>query len=134
MRVITDQAWNDNLRWIRNVLHQQGNLVFEVRDPAREAWTEWTREKTFRRLFVPSRGYVQGWCEVTQVVGNLVSFRWKYLFESDGEELTSDSTIRFRTRGAIESSLIEANYQAARFETLQTGRDERWFLYALWRK
>lgn len=106
-----DEAWTENLRCIRQALRSGGSLVFEVRDPDRKAWLDWTPQMTRQRLLVPEHGYVQGWCEVLQVVGELVSFRWTYLFESDGAEISSDSTIRFRNRDAIEQSVVEAGYE-----------------------
>ena len=39
-----------------------------------------------------------------------MSFRWTYIFESDGEKITSDSTLRFRGRKAIEASLIKTGF------------------------
>ena len=37
-----------------------------------------------------------------------MSFRWTYRFERSGETVTSDSTLRFRTRAEIERSLAAA--------------------------
>ena len=102
---VQDQDWERVLAGIRRVLAPQGHLVFEVRDPARQAWKNWTREKTYQRLFVPDIGWVEGWCQVTNDSHELVSFRWHYAFESDGALLTSDSTLRFRDRAAIEQAL-----------------------------
>jgi len=42
--------------------------------------------------------------------GALVSFRWTYRFASDGQVLTSDSTLPFRERHEIEASLISHGY------------------------
>jgi len=39
------------------------------------------------------------------VEGQLVSFRWTYVFAADGLTLTSDSTLRFRERAEIEAEL-----------------------------
>lgn len=100
-----DQSWEDTLVAIRRTLVPSGHLVFEVRDPSQKAWLEWTREKTYERINVPSLGFIEGWCEITNVSSDLVSFRWTYVFESDGQVLTSDSTLRFRQREAIERSL-----------------------------
>ncbi|WP_327436807.1 hypothetical protein [Amycolatopsis alkalitolerans] len=35
----------------------------------------------------------------------LVTFRWTYRFASDGQVLTSDSTLRFRDRDEVEETL-----------------------------
>ncbi len=107
---VTDHAWEETLTATRRVLAPNGHLVFEVRDPAQKAWLDWTREKTYERINVPGLGSVEGWCEVTNVTNDLVSFRWTYAFESDGQVLTSDSTLRFRERDAIELSLEKTGF------------------------
>ncbi|MGM0924801.1 MAG: class I SAM-dependent methyltransferase, partial [Bacillota bacterium] len=48
---------------------------------------------------------VEGWVDVTNVQDSLVSFRWTYVFESDGAIITSDSTLRFRSLKEITKSL-----------------------------
>lgn len=108
---VTEDAWKNNLIAIRQVLQDGGHLVFEVRDPAQQAWLKWTREQTFQRLDVPNIGFVEGWCDVTDVSDGLVSFRLTYVFEADGQILTSDSTLRFREKEEIIHSLEQAGYQ-----------------------
>ncbi len=107
---ITDESWEENLLAIRKVLQPQGHLVFEVRDPERQAWLAWTPEKTHQRLEIKGIGYVEGWCEVKEVSEELVTFCWTYTFESDGKVLSSDSTLRFRKREDIIESLDNAGY------------------------
>lgn len=107
---LTDQAWEETLIAIHQSLRPKGHFVFEVRDPARKAWLEWNRESTYKRLDIPSIGSIESWCEVTKVAEDFVSFRWTYIFASDGEIITSDSTLRFRDRIAIERSLEKTGY------------------------
>lgn len=107
---LSDENWESTLQGIRRALNPGGHFVFEVRDPSKRAWLEWTPEKTYQRLEVPCVGFVEGWCEVTDVHNELVTFRWTYVFESDGQVITSDSTLRFRDREAIELSLRRAGY------------------------
>jgi len=106
---ITDEDWLNNLSSIRRML-SDGHLVFEVRNPAKKAWLRWTREQTYNRLEIPGTGFVEGWCEVSDVSGELVSFRWTYVFEADGRTLSSDSTLRFRDYGAIVKSLEQSGF------------------------
>ena len=93
---VTDEDWAATLSAVHAALRPGGHLVFETRDPAAEAWREWDREHTFTRADVA--GGVEAWCELTDVDGDLVSFRWTVVFDSDGAVLTSDSTLRFRSR------------------------------------
>ncbi len=108
---LTDESFEKTLKSIQQALNPNGHLVFEVRDPTQQAWLDWTRKKTYQRLDVPGIGFVEGWCDVTEVSNGLVSFRWTYVFESDGKEITSDSTLRFRERSSIEALLDKAGYQ-----------------------
>ena len=107
---VTDESWKETLLGIRRTLCKAGFFVFEVRNPSQKAWLEWTKEKTLQRTYVPQMGYVEAFCEVTDVSKDLVNFRWTYTFESDGATISSDSTLRFRERGTIESSLRENGF------------------------
>jgi SAM-dependent methyltransferase len=108
---LTDEEWAATLDGVHAALRPGGRLVFETRDPARRAWLDWTREHSFSRTDIPGVGVVQSWHEVTEVTGELVSFRSFIVFEADDTVLTSDSTLRFREREAIAASLAAAGYQ-----------------------
>ena len=84
--------------------------VFETRDPSARAWLEWTRDQTGSRVVIPGVGPVETWCDVTSVVGSLVTFRWTHVFASDGAVVTSDSTLRFRSRAEVERSSGAAGF------------------------
>lgn len=42
--------------------------------------------------------------------GPLVTYRWTYVFAADGTVLTSDSVLRFRERGEVETDLTAHGY------------------------
>ncbi|OAI39408.1 methyltransferase type 11 [bacterium SCGC AG-212-C10] len=107
---VDDSEWMATLAGIRKALRDGGHLVFEVRDPAKEAWKSWTRENTYRRLELPHVGAVEGWTDLTDVSAELVSFRHTYVFADDGAVLHSDSTLRFLTRERIEETLRQSGY------------------------
>ncbi len=96
------------LRGIREATRGGGTVAFEARDPEREAWRSWTREDSERRTDIPGVGVVESWVDLLEVSLPLVSFRWTYRFVEAGDELTSDSTLRFRTRSEIEHAVAES--------------------------
>ncbi len=108
--IVDPGMWQLTLRTARESLRPGGRLVFETRDPARRGWEEWNREDSYKVTEIPGTGSVETWVEVTAVQLPLVTFRSTYVFASDGQVLTSDSTLRFREREEIEANLIAQGY------------------------
>jgi len=106
---LTDADWLATLHGVHAALRPRGHLLFETRVPERRAWEEWDRAHTHARADVPGVGGVERWCDLLDVTGDLVSFRWSFAFDADGAVLTSDSTLRFRGREELEASLAEAD-------------------------
>jgi SAM-dependent methyltransferase len=107
---VTDDEWMSTLRASFAALRPGGHLVFEVRDPAREAWRAWNREESHRRVDIAGIGTVETWVELTEVKLPLVAFRWTFVFEADGSALTSESTLRFRSDTQVLESLSDAGF------------------------
>jgi SAM-dependent methyltransferase len=107
---LTDAEWSAVLDAARAALRRGGRLVFETRDPARRAWLEWGRPHSGVKTVVPGIGGLEAWRDVTDVSGELVTFRVTYVFESDGSVLTADSTLRFRSRDEVTDSLTAAGF------------------------
>lgn len=107
---VSDSEWLAVLHAVRAAVRPGGKLVFETRDPARRAWLRWTREHSYQRVDIPGAGWVQSWHELLDVSFPLVTFRSTTIFESDGEELLSQSTLRFRGRDEIAASLSAAGF------------------------
>ncbi len=108
--IIDPQDWEGTLRGVYDTLRPGGHLVFETRDPANRAWHEWNRAVTHKITEVPGVGKVESWGEVIDVSGQLVTFRCTWIFASDGQTLTSDSTLRFRERDEVEAALLAHGY------------------------
>ncbi|NOX31364.1 MAG: class I SAM-dependent methyltransferase, partial [Actinobacteria bacterium] len=102
---VTDSHWLATLRGIGQAVRPGGMVVFETRDPAKRAWERWTEANSRTSIDIPNVGVVESWVDVTDVSLPLVTFRHTYCFEADGAVLTSDSTLRFRDHGEVESSL-----------------------------
>jgi len=108
--IVDPSDWDGTLRGIYNVLRPGGHLVFETRDPARRAWQEWNRAASHKITEIDGVGAVESWVDVINVIGPLITFRWTGVFASDGQVLTSDSTLRFRERAEVEATLVAHGY------------------------
>jgi SAM-dependent methyltransferase len=106
-------AWDSTLRGVYGALRPGGHLVFETRDPAYRAWREWNRADSHSVTEIEGVGLVESWLELTDVSGPLVSFRGTWVFASDGQVLTSDSTLRFRERDEVAEQLLAQGYSLA---------------------
>lgn len=107
---VTDAEWSSMLAAVHAALRPGGRLIFETRDPARRAWEDWTEELTRTTTDIPGVGRVTEWVQVTDVDADLVTFESPNIFESDGEVITSRSTLRFRARADVEASLAAAGF------------------------
>jgi hypothetical protein len=105
---LTDADWLATLRGVRDALAPGGHLVLETRRPERRAWEGWARDTGPEVVDVAGVGRVEQRSEVTEVALPLVSFRSTYRFAADGAEITSTSTLRFRSLDEIQDSLAAA--------------------------
>ncbi len=110
---LTDDDWSETLGALARCIHPGGHLVFETRNPARRDWEERTEAASRGTVTMPDGERVDTWVDVTAVRGEFVTFDAVYVFESDGRRLTSESTLRFRSRAAIERSLVSAGFEIA---------------------
>lgn len=108
---LTDEDWARALQGIAAALRPGGYLVFETRRPERRAWEEWAADTGPVIIDIQGTGPVERRSEVTGVSFPFVSFRDTYRFLADGTVVTSDSTLRFRSRGEVESSLVTQGYR-----------------------
>ncbi|CAG6399128.1 class I SAM-dependent methyltransferase [Streptomyces cocklensis] len=108
--VAAPDVWQRTLAGAHRALRPGGYLVFETRDPSRRAWEAWNRAETDRVTQIPGVGEVHTWIDLLEVALPLVTFRGTYVFASDGQTLTSHSTLRFRERAEIEADLAAQGF------------------------
>ena len=122
---LADEDWARTIQSIHAALRPNGHLAFETRRPKRRAWEEWAADDAPVILNIVGSGPVERTLEVTDVSLPFVSFRFTYRFLADGAVLTSDSTLRFRSREEIESSLLAHGYRVldVRDATDRPGRE-----------
>jgi len=107
---LDDVDWAATLRGIRRALPGGGYLVFETRRPDHRAWQRWAAQTGPVVRNVPGVGVVERRRRVTRVALPYVSFRYTYTFTDGGTRLHSDSTLRFRERDEIETTLAATGF------------------------
>ena len=108
---LTDEDWARTLQGIHAALRPRGYLVFETRRPGWRAWEKWTAEAGRLVVDIPGIGSVEQRSEVVGVSLPFVSIRGTYTFRADGAVIVSDSTLRFRSREEVTSSLVTHGYR-----------------------
>lgn len=108
---LTDEDWARALLGIHAALRTRGYLVFETRRPEWQAWEKWAAEAGRSVADIPGIGPVEQRSEVTCVSLPFVCIRGTYTFRADGAVIVSDSTLRFRSRHEVESSLVTHGYR-----------------------
>lgn len=108
---LEDRAWTEVLEAAHARLNPGGVLIFEARRQECRAWERWTRELSHHATEVPTIGTVERWVELTAVEGERVTFEQPTIFHTDGARVDSTSTLRFRSRAAIEDSLTRVGFR-----------------------
>ncbi|MEZ5096567.1 MAG: class I SAM-dependent methyltransferase [Nocardioides sp.] len=106
---LSDEAWLATLRAVRDRLAADGHLVYETRRVEDRAWQRWSCTPYEASATVEGVGLVHVVRRVIEVDLPLVSFRFGYTFP-DGEQVTSDSTLRFRGDDENRDLLTAAGY------------------------
>jgi SAM-dependent methyltransferase len=109
---IDEDYWRTTLRRCFDALRSGGHLAFETRDPERRSWRDWTRERTTGSYTTVDGTTFTSWVQITDVTDDLVSFDAHTVFPATGQDIVSASTLRFRSRAAIESALAAAGFEA----------------------
>ena len=108
--ILSETDWAATLSGAFAALRPGGELMFETRDPARRAWSEWTRAATETSVQVAGIGPVTGWVETLQVRWPLVEFVDAVRLP-DGREFAYRHQLRFRDRAEVENDLSSAGFE-----------------------
>ena len=104
-----DAEWTDVLSHLHRALVPGGRLAFDARDPRARAWELWVPQHSRRNVDLGGSRTVIVWTDVTGVFGERVTFIRHYQF-SDGQELRSESTLRFRGETCLRDTLTAAGF------------------------
>ena len=111
--LLTEGEWLGTLHAVWRALVPGGRLGFHAYDPAARVWEQWNPRSSRRQVTLGDGTTVSIWTEVTAVRDDIVSYSHHYAFP-DGEELRSDSSLRFWSEARLRQSLIDADFAIER--------------------
>ncbi len=110
-QVFVEEAnWDGLLAQVSRVVRRGDHLAFETRNPAAETWRGWTREASFGTFRLQDGSSFDSWVQLVDATHERVTFDAHSVFATDGSELVSRSTLRFRERDEVESTLDRAGF------------------------
>jgi ubiquinone/menaquinone biosynthesis C-methylase UbiE len=106
---LTEEDQKAVLATIARHLGPGGRFIFDSRNPAIEAWRDWTPEATRRRLEHPELGGIEAWSDVAQDgATGIVTYQTHYRVLASGKCLSASSKIRFSRQEQIAVLLAAA--------------------------
>ena len=105
---LTDDDWTAVLNDCAKALRPGGFLAFETRNPSARGWSTWNRTDSYGTYDGPER--FESWVEVTDERPGFVDFLGHTVFASDGVDVVSTSTLRFRTQEEVANGLSAAGF------------------------
>jgi SAM-dependent methyltransferase len=119
---MSDDQWTAALAASYRALRPGGHIVFGNRNIQTQAWLT-SPEYALRsapgsknrgtRVDSTPAGPVHHWLEVTDLTPETFTFRWTFLLERTGDELTWETTFRVRTVDQIVGALEAASFAVA---------------------
>ena len=89
-----------------------GRFIFDTRNPAVQAWRNWTPKQSRRRFEHPGLGPVEAWNEaVHDASTGIVTYQTHYEIVASNHRFSAASKIRFTTRGKIAAMLDHAGLE-----------------------
>ncbi|WP_202912034.1 class I SAM-dependent DNA methyltransferase [Nesterenkonia muleiensis] len=128
---ITDEDFDRVLSAGFSRLRPGGVLVFEARRAEDRGWERWTREQTRKTVQALDVGRVDSWNELRAVDGELTTHAVPVIFHHDGARYDSVSTLRFRSREAIEAALERTGFTVHDVRDTEYAPGRGWMYIAL---
>jgi SAM-dependent methyltransferase len=113
--LLTEDDWGCALEALRRSLVPGGRLAFNAYDPNARIWERWNPNDSRRQVVLGDATTVEIWTEVTQRLGDVVSFSHHYRFPH-GDTRRSDSSLRFWSEARIRQSVIDAGFTIERVD------------------
>lgn len=109
---LTQEDQRAVLATIARHLAPGGRFIFDSRNPAIEAWRDWTPEATRRKLEHPALGSIEAWSDVAQdAATGIVTYQTHYRVLASGKCHSASSKIRFSGQEQIAALLAEAGLE-----------------------
>lgn len=96
-------------------LAPNGHFLFDSRNPAVEAWREWTPERSEEMVDHPRFGMVKSWYDARMEADGIVAYRTWYEIAATGQILTAESKIAFPSKEDIAAGIEAADLFAERW-------------------
>lgn len=113
--LLTEDEWAGALRALRRALVPGGRLAFNAYDPESRVWERWNPRDARRHVAMPDGTTVLIWTESTGLRDDTVSFSHHYRFPG-GEEIRSDSSLRFWSEQRLRRSVTHAGFAIERVD------------------
>lgn len=110
---VSDEEWLLALRQLRRSLVAGGRLIFDSRDPAARRWATWNPVDSRAEIPLADGSTVVSWTEITAVDDSVVSFR-NHFSVTEGNDLVSDATLRFRSEEELRTTVEAAGFDVDR--------------------
>lgn len=111
---LTDAEALAALGTLRRHLAPGGRLAFETCNPAVRAWEHWTPAETRQSVTLPGLAPVEVHYAVTEVAGELVTYRTHFHF-GPGDRAVTEAQLRFMPQATLARLLAEAGFGAVRW-------------------
>jgi SAM-dependent methyltransferase len=111
--LLGEDEWVGTLRALWRSVVPEGRLAFHAYDPASRIWERWNPQDSRRQVAMRDGTTVSIWTEVTGLCDDTVSFAHHYLFPN-GQELQSDSRLRFWNEQRLRHSVINSGFSIER--------------------